>query len=474
MTAGYTPDEPIAAIATALVPSALAIIRTSGAGCVELVSTLFSRPRALIEAQPSSLVYGWLCEPEADGKKGGRIDEVLIGVFRAPKSFTGEDMAEIYCHGGTAVVLRIYQVLLHTGFREARRGEFTFRAFVNGKTDLTRAEAVHEIIDAKTDEARSHAAERLSGALYRELLSIKQRLMQALASVEAEIEYPEDEETIADAFDPSGLRDIERELSRMCASWASEKLYQDGARIILCGKTNAGKSSLFNTLLKEERAIVSDIHGTTRDWLESGISFGGLPARLFDTAGLRETDDSIEQAGVKRTEALAGEADLMLYVIDTQAGISEEDSAFLTQFAVLYPELPVLLVCNKIDLAAAEQKDRPAELCVNGKTFAAVYVSAKSAAGIDALTTQVRVLLGARESTEREHPGLGSRRQCKAAGEALDSVTHAIQIAEDRSLPLDAVAQDIEDALDALGEITGTVVPDDILDIVFSQFCLGK
>ena len=473
MTAGYTPDEPIAAIATALVPSALAIIRTSGACCVELVSTLFSRPRALIEAQPSSLVYGWLCEPEADGKKGGRIDEVLIGVFRAPKSFTGEDMAEIYCHGGTAVVLRIYQVLLHTGFREARRGEFTFRAFVNEKTDLTRAEAVHEIIDAKTDEARSHAAERLSGALYRELLSIKQRLMQALASVEAEIEYPEDEETIADAFDPSGLRDIERELSRMCASWASEKLYQDGARIILCGKTNAGKSSLFNTLLKEERAIVSDIHGTTRDWLESGISFGGLPARLFDTAGLRETDDRIEQAGVKRTEALAGEADLMLYVTDTQAGISEEDSSFLAQFAFRYPELPVLLVCNKIDLAA-ERKDRPAELCVNGTAFPAVYVSAKSGEGVDALTAQVRALLGACESAEREHPGLGSRRQRQAAGEALDSVTHAIQIAEDRSLPLDAVAQDIEDALDALGEITGTVVPDDILDIVFSQFCLGK
>lgn len=465
MIAGYTPDEPIAAIATALVPSALGIIRTSGAGALHLVGKLFSRPAALLSARPSSLVYGWICSPS-----GEHVDEVLLGVFCAPKSFTGEDMVEIYCHGGTAVVLKIYQLLLQTGFREAKRGEFTFRAFVNGKTDLTRAEAVHEIIDSKTDEARSHAADRLSGWLYQELALIKKRLVHTLAALEAEIEYPEDEETIADAFDASELILVQEELSRMCASWTSEKLYQDGARVILCGKTNAGKSSLFNTLLKEERAIVSDIHGTTRDWLECGVSFGGLPARLFDTAGLRETEDIIERKGVERTESLAGAADLMLYVIDSHIGITDDDRRFLLAFAAEYPALPILLVYNKNDAVS----DIPAVYEINGHSFPFVSVSAKLGTGIDTLTAEVRKLLGACNETVREHPGLGSRRQRRAAGEALDSISHALQIAQDHSLPLDAVVQDIEDALDFLGEITGAVTPDDILDTVFSQFCLGK
>src|SRR5574344_1050904 len=309
---GYTPEEPIAAIATALAPAALGIIRTSGKNCIELVSKICSRPKALLSASGNTTVYGWIIDA-ADSSR--RIDEVIASVYRAPKRFTGEDMVEISCHGGTAVVTAIYNLLIKNGFRPAERGEYTFRAYINGKTDLTRAEAVREIIDAKTDVSRSRAAGRLAGNLYEAIDGVKKRIVDTLASIEVEIEYPEDEETIADTFDRAGGEQAEKSLSELASSWAGEKLYQDGARVVLCGRTNAGKSSLFNALLKEDRAIVSDIAGTTRDWLESWVSFDGIPARLFDTAGLRKTDDFIEQKGVERTKDLSKDADIVLYLM---------------------------------------------------------------------------------------------------------------------------------------------------------------
>src|SRR5574344_2063584 len=337
---GYTPEEPIAAIATALAPGALGIIRTSGKNCIELVSNVFSRPKALREAKGNTLVYGWLLEPNGEQKVScanssprARVDEVMCGVYRAPKSFTGEDMVEIFCHGGTAVVTAVLNLLLANGFRQAERGEYTFRAYINGKTDLTRAEAVKEIIDSKTDVSRGRAAGRLAGSLYEEIESIKKLVVDTLAQIEVEIEYPEDEETIADAFDHEKLLEAKTRLASLVSSWKSEKLYQDGARVVLCGKTNAGKSSLFNALLKEERAIVSDIAGTTRDWLESYADFGGIPVRLFDTAGLRKTDDVIEARGVELTKDLSEDADVILYLIDSRNGISPEDKGLFSELA---------------------------------------------------------------------------------------------------------------------------------------------
>ena len=285
-------------------------------------------------------------------------------------------------------------------------------------------------------------------------------MITVLASIEAEIEYPEDEETIADAFDDSELRVVQQELKDLCDSWASEKLYQDGARIILCGKTNAGKSSLFNTLLKEERAIVSDIHGTTRDWIESWISFAGIPARLFDTAGLRQTEDVIEQHGVQRTLDLTEDADLMLYVVDSTQGLSKEDSEFLEKQTA-----PVVLVLNKTDISNSV-------LDVQTKN-PVVKISAKTGEGVGQLTEVVCDILASSATSERNLPGLGSVRQKQCAQNALESVSHGLEAAED-GYTLDAVVQDIEDALDFLGEITGNVTPEDILDTVFSRFCLGK
>ena len=205
----YTPEEPISSIATALAPAALGIVRVSGKGCIELVSKVFSRPRALLEAPGNTLVYGWVVDPTAVVEPvettTQKIDEVMCAVYRAPKSYTGEDMVEIFCHGGPSVVTAIQNLMLRSGFRQANRGEYTFRAYINGKTDLTKAEAVREIIDSHTDDSRSHAAGRLAGALYEEIDSIKKLLVDTLAAIEVEIEYPEDEETIADTFDKADL-----------------------------------------------------------------------------------------------------------------------------------------------------------------------------------------------------------------------------------------------------------------------------
>ena len=463
MSNSYTPEEPIAAIATALAPSALALIRLSGKNCISLLSKVFSRPKALNQAKGNTIVYGWIVNTENPEEKQP-VDEVLISVFRAPKSYTGEEMAEISCHGGISPVTAIFNLLLKNGFRTALPGEFTFRAFVNGKTDLTKSEAVKEIIDSKTDASRSLAVGRLSGNLFNEIQSIKEKIISTIASIEVELEYPEDEENFSDSFDSTLLEQAKDSLTELSKSWQSQKLYQDGARIILCGKTNAGKSSLFNALLKEERAIVSDIEGTTRDWIESWVSFDGIPARLFDTAGLRITDDIIEQRGVEMTKDLTQDADIILYLVDSTKSEAQEDIDFINSFK---NRIPVIKVLNKIDILENEKsKDDTLELPV-------VKISAKTGLGISDLVKEVKNTLVKSTKSERTQAGLGSERQKQAVDEALDSVNHALEVSC-ADFTMDAVVQDLEDALSFLAEITGETTPDDILGNIFANFCVGK
>ena len=465
----YTPEEPISSIATALSPAALGIVRVSGKNCIELVSKVFSRPKALLEAEGNSLVYGWI-ENSADEK----IDEVMLGVYRAPKSFTGEDMVEIYCHGGPAVVTAIQNLMLKSGFRQANRGEYTFRAYINGKTDLTKAEAVKEIIDSHTDVSRSHAAGRLSGELFNQIDSIKKLIIDTLAAIEVEIEYPEDEETIADTFDRADIETAITKLQNLVDSWKGEKLYQDGARVVLAGKTNAGKSSLFNAILKEDRAIVSDIEGTTRDWLESWASINGIPVRLFDTAGLRQTSDIIEAKGVELSKNLANDADLVLYLVDSTAGLSEDDKEF-----VCHCKEPLIIVFNKADKTDEMQKNKNSstlnELLQKTKInqTPVAFICAKNGDGLKDLFEKMSKILTSGLSTEREQAGLGSARQKESVQEALNCTKHALVSADDNDTR-DAVVQDLEDALDALGEVTGDVTPDDVLGSIFANFCVGK
>ena len=453
----YAPEEPISSIATALAPAALGIVRVSGTGCIELVSKIFSRPKALLEAPGNTLVYGWIVD------QGQKIDEVMLSVYRAPKSFTGEDMVEISCHGGPAIVTAIQNLMLKSGFRQANRGEYTFRAYINGKTDLTKAEAVKEIIDSHTDTSRSHAAGRLAGSLFTEIDSIKKLIIDTLASIEVEIEYPEDEETIADTFDRKNIEIAIKRLQSLVDSWQGEKLYQDGARVVLAGRTNAGKSSLFNAILKEERAIVSDIEGTTRDWLESWASINGIPVRLFDTAGLRETSDQIEAQGVEISRNLVHDADVVLYLVDSQQGLIKEDRDFIEHCTE-----PLIIVETKIDKDGENRENIEIK-----EGFSVCKISSKTGEGIAELFNQISAILTAGLSSERQQAGLGSARQKESVAEALESVKHALVSADD-NYTLDAVVQDLEDAIDSLGEVTGDVTPDDVLGSIFANFCVGK
>lgn len=457
----YTPEDSISSIATALSPAALGIVRVSGKDSIELVSKVFSRPKALLEAAGNTLVYGWIQSSKED-----KIDEVMCAVYRAPKSFTGENMVEIFCHGGPSVVTAIQNLMLKIGFRQANRGEYTFRAYINGKTDLTKAEAVKEIIDSHTDVSRSHAAGRLSGALFTEIDSIKKLIVDTLAEIEVEIEYPEDEETIADTFDRADIELAIKRLSALVDSWKSEKLYQDGARVVLAGRTNAGKSSLFNAVLKEERAIVSDVEGTTRDWLESWASINGIPVRLFDTAGLRETTDVVEAQGVKITKNLTQDADVVLYLVDSQKGMNDEDKEFINKCTE-----PLILVYTKMDKEQGSSAQEGAKS--QEQNHPVVKVSSKTGQGLKELFDQVTKILTAGLSTDREQAGLGSARQKEAVSQALESVKHAL-ISADDNYTLDAVVQDLENALDSLGEVTGDVTPDDVLGSIFANFCVGK
>ena len=454
----YTLDDEIAAIATALAPAALGIVRTSGARSIELISRFFSRPNALLQSQGHTLVYGWIHD------EGIKIDEVVLCVYRAPKSNTGENAVEIICHGGPGVVKAIYRLCIKNGFRAAERGEFTFRSFIHGKADLTRAEAVREIIDSKTNTAQQKAASRLSGTVFHEIETIKTDLMTALAALEVGIEYPEDEETIADSFDEALLKKPLSVLQQLAASWQAEKIYQAGVRLVLAGKTNAGKSSLFNALLKEDRAIVSDIHGTTRDWLEAELDFKGIPVHIFDTAGLRATEDTIEAIGVQRSVELASAADIVLYLIDGTKPPAEEDSAFIERNTV-----PLIIVQTKADKGQMEP------LSAALQRYPAVSLSSKTGVGIDVLIDTVVALVTADTALPMQDAGisLGTERQKEAVTAALEAVRHALEAGRS-GYPLDAVIQDVEEAVHALGSVTGEVRSDDILDKIFSGFCVGK
>ncbi|MDR3123457.1 MAG: tRNA uridine-5-carboxymethylaminomethyl(34) synthesis GTPase MnmE [Treponema sp.] len=491
----YGDTDPIAAIATALGESALALIRTSGEGSLELLEKIFSRPEKLREAGGNTMVHGWIL-----GSKGERIDDVLVSVYRGPAAFTGEDGADISCHGGVAAARAVMEALAHAGFREALRGEFSFRAFMNGKLDLTRAESIMEIVAAKTGAAREHAVRRLSGALEREIREINAALVQTLAAAEIYLDYSEDDGVGGDDGDEAaGLlpdrRLAEEALARLrtlSASYRRERLYAQGALAVIAGRPNAGKSSLFNALLREDRAIVTDIPGTTRDWIEAWLSIDGIPVRLTDTAGLHASQDPVEQLGMERSRELMAAADLVLYVLDGAEGLTREDHEFLTNHgADATPELdpqgpapqaptgtepasqaptgtalnqqastqPTLIVWNKADLAPPPPFFRP--------------VSAKTGEGITELAGEIAAVLEHSLGGGDSSAGAGTERQKALIDRAIAALEEALALA-DRREPLDLIAPALREAVNALGEITGEVSTADLLDAMFSRFCVGK
>lgn len=464
---GIMQDDRIAALATPLGESALAVIRTSGDGTLQALSRGFSRPDALLEADGHSIVYGWL---QYDFSR--RVDEVTVGVFRAPRSYTGEESAEIYCHGSIPGIQKIMELLFTLGFRQAEPGEFSLRAFIHGKMDLTRAEAVHEIVTSQSRKAQSLALNRLSGRVFEEIDRVKSQLVDIMAAVSVQLDYPDDE--LPEEDDDSGyvhsliprdtLGDAAKGLRRLVSSYRSGRLYQEGAKVALAGQTNAGKSSMFNLFLKEDRSIVSHIHGTTRDYIQAPVVLDGIPLSLYDTAGLRDVDEIIEKEGIRRSGQVIENSSLILYLVDgsnSDKSAQAYDDEQLERIGEL--KLPCVKIWTKTDLpqcAPAPEGFYPLSM-ISSEGFEQVQQAI-----LDSL------LQGERLAGDGDLV-IDSLRQKQLIEESLEGLELAMNSME-ADQPLDIIAMDLQRSIQALGQITGEVSSEDILDRVFSGFCVGK
>ncbi len=432
----YTTDEPVYALATAFMPSALAVIRASGKDSLTLLAPYFKG--RLGTAPSNTAVHGWIID-----ERGEKVDEVIVIKYEKGRGYTSEEAFEIMCHGSLPVIRKISSVLETAGFRQALRGEFTYRAFMHGRMDLTEAEAVEELVKAGGEKGREDALGRLSGSVRREAEEIRNEIVNILASLEVQLDYGEDEIIEDWVFPEERVVSLIARLERMSSTFRAHRIYSEGAKVVLAGHTNAGKSSLFNALLKENRAIVSSRAGTTRDYLEAACEMDGIPVRLFDTAGLREGEDEIEREGIERSERMMEDADLVLYVLDGGEKEPEEKRA------------KTIYVHSKSDLSPS-----------SGFSF-----SSLTGEGIADVVDAVVKYLTSSAVTPAGVPVIESRRQKERIDEAAAALRDA---GENRNMSVDIIALFFQSALDALGELTGEITTEDILDELFSSFCLGK
>lgn len=449
-------SEPIFALATPMAPAALAVVRTAGDRCIDIVAGLTDRAAAIRNSHGGRLRRATLLDPAT----GAAVDDVMLGIYRAPASYTGEDAVEIFCHGSLPGIQRILDLLRKAGLRDADPGEFTERAFIAGKLDLTRAEAVNEVVNAHTRAAQQLALSRLSGSVAQEIDAAKGDLATLMAHFTVQLDYPEDE--IGPLPLPvERIEALRSRLAGLAATYRTGALFRDGVRIALAGRTNAGKSSLFNALLREDRAIVSATPGTTRDVLEARLDLDGIPVRVFDTAGVRETDESIESEGIRRAGSVRESADLVLYLVDGAAGVDAIDRSTLKQLGS-----KAIGVWTKVDLELAGPA--PTDF---------VAVSTTAGPGVRGLVAAIKDRIAATGVAvdAAEHGGVivDSARQRDLLLRAVDSL-QSLTAGIAAQVTVDALSLDLQDALGALGEITGEVSSADILNQVFSNFCVGK
>ena len=456
-------SDTIAAIATPLIPSAIGILRLSGPDSIAVVDRVFtpSHGAPMSQRPDRTLVYGALRDPE-----GQVIDYCLATVSRAPHSYTGEDTAELQCHGSPSALLLGLDALFSAGARQALAGEFTRRAFLGGKLDLTRTEAIADLIHAESPAAVRQAAGQLGGALAGAIEEIYQSLTDLLAHFHAVLDYPdEDIEPFQAAEISAVLNQAAAKLDRMAGSYRRGRALMEGIPCAIVGRPNSGKSTLFNALLGYDRAIVTPIAGTTRDTVEERLNLGSILLKLIDTAGLHAADDQVEQLGIERSRAAVDQAELVLVVLDGSRPLTPEDQDALS-LGLSAPRCVIIL--NKDDLPAPDQAQLP-ELPRNTPV---VRLSALTGDGVDQLEL-------AMENLFPEDPGvrtgalLTNARQAQAAGRARQAVARAAQ-ALDAGMSPDAVLTDVEQALTALGELTGRVVREDVTARIFERFCGGK
>ena len=435
----YSTEDPIYALATAYAPSALAITRLSGRGSHSLLAKAFSSPGRIEAASDKSLVHGYITASD-----GSRIDEVVVALYKVGSGYTGEEAAEISTHGSLVVLSRLFKRLEELGFKAALKGEFTFRAFMHGRMDLTQAEAVEELVHSRSDLARANALERLSGRLGQQLSAIRTRLVDMLASLEVHLDYGEDEILEDWVFPTTEVDGIISRLRLLASTYSASRIWREGAVVVLAGQANAGKSSLFNYLVKEDRAIVSSIPGTTRDFIEAWTDFRGMPVHLYDTAGLREGAGEVEDEGIRRARKLIDEADLIVQLVEP----GEE--------AVPVRPEATIIVRSKSDLS--QSGDGLSVSSVTGEGVAdlvdAIYSRLMKGAAIEGGSLVI--------DSERQRDAL---LRCAAALEEAKAASGA---------GADVLALFFQAALEELSSITGELTNEELLDHLFENFCLGK
>lgn len=456
-------EDTIAAVATALGEGSIAVVRISGPEAVEKVAPLFRSKTDLRQAPTHTVNYGWIVDPADDAV----LDEVLVTVMKGPRSFTAEDVVEISTHGGIVAVQSVLELVLRSGVRMAEPGEFTKRAFLNGRIDLAQAEAVIDLIRSKSNRAFQIARKQSEGALSKRIVPLRQKLLELLAHVEVNIDYPEHdvaEMTAASIKETCG--EALGAVQELLKTAAEGKILREGIVTAIVGRPNAGKSSLLNALAQENKAIVTDIPGTTRDIIEETVSLAGIPLRLLDTAGIRETSDVVERIGVERSRGALNEADLILLVLNHAEPLHEDERQLMDELK----DRPAIAVVNKMDLPGKLELDE-VEKRFNEDRI--VRISAKEGSGIAALEKAVSKLFfgGGIESEDLTY--VSNARHIALLHQAGQSLKDAMA-ASDEGIPIDLIQIDIASAWERLGEIVGDSVGESLLDQIFSQFCLGK
>lgn len=455
--------DTIAAISTGMTNSGIGKVRMSGPDAMDIIAKLYRSPggkKDIKEAESHTIHYGYIY----DGDK--LIDEVLVLVMKAPRSYTTEDMVEVDCHGGVVVMKKLLETMLKYGARPAEPGEFTKRAFLNGRIDLTQAEAVIDVINSRSEMALSNSVRQLKGNILNKVKEIRKAVIGHIAFIEAAMDDPE--HINADDFGETlqeNVKEYIKSIEKLIASADNGRMIKEGIKTVIVGKPNAGKSSLLNVLVGDERAIVTDIAGTTRDTLEEFIQIHGIPLNIIDTAGIRDTDDIVEKIGVDKAKNFAEDADLIIYVVDGSTDLDHNDRAIIE----MIKDKNVVVLINKIDLNHVTTKSMIEEELHKP----VIEISAKEEQGIDLLEKQLKDMFFGGQLSFNDEIYITNARHKAALMDALESLKMVLQSIED-GMPEDFYSIDLMNCYESLGSLIGEATGEDLVDTIFSDFCMGK
>jgi len=457
-------QDTITALVTAVGESSVGIIRISGPEATNIANKIYKGKTDFKTAESHTVHYGYVY----DAKNDKKIDEAIFLLMRGPRSFTGEDVVEVQCHGGMVVLKQTLQLILSCGARLAEQGEFSKRAFLNGRLDLAQAESIMDIVQAKTERGVDLALSQLQGSLSGMVRELRADLLELVAFIQADIDYPDDDiERLTPEEYQSRVANLKNQIASVLQNAQKGKIIRDGLRVVIAGKPNVGKSSLLNALLGQERAIVTDIPGTTRDVIEEYINLNGIPLKIVDTAGIRETDNLVEQIGVDKAQQFVKNADLVLYVVDALQGLTEEDTQMLDEIKNQH----VIYLMNKSDVGISDQARAAFADAIGGAPV--LEISAREKLGLDQLEQRIMDLFFSGTLEVQNDIMVTNVRHIQILEESaahMEGFLTGLML----GMSVDFLVIDLQNAWEKLGKITGETVEEDLLDQIFSKFCLGK